>query len=424
MTLFSTVYIIKCDLKEALCMKTFSKHRLAGMLKLVAPGVGVLALVAFASIIIYEGTKVTVNVQTDHSKKTIQTHADTVGDLLEELGITVNEHDEVSPSLDQPLENKMEIHHKKAKQLYVTIDEEKQRFFTTKETVGEFLKENHLSFNEHDILSFEEKDPIEENLELSVTKAFQVTLNDGGKRSKIWSTGEKVSELLEKNNITLSKLDQIEPTLEREVDRKTDIEITRIEKEKEVVEEPIDFKTVRKEDHSLEKGKEKVLAEGKKGILQKTIEIIKENGEEADRIVKEKVKEEAKDRVVAVGTKVPPPPPKPKEELVTVAANKSDQPEGKTLYVEATAYTADCKDCSGITATGINLNKNRNAKVISVDPNVIPLGTKVWVEGYGEAVAGDVGGAIKGNRIDLHMPTQADAYRYGRKQNVKIVILE
>lgn len=97
-------------------------------------------------------------------------------------------------------------------------------------------------------------------------------------------------------------------------------------------------------------------------------------------------------------------------------------PQGKTLTVEATAYTADCKGCSGITATGINLNNNRNAKVIAVDPNVIPLGSKVYVEGYGTAVAGDTGGAIKGNRIDLHVPTTSEALEFGRR-TVQVTVL-
>ena len=72
----------------------------------------------------------------------------------------------------------------------------------------------------------------------------------------------------------------------------------------------------------------------------------------------------------------------------------------------ATAYTAHCNGCSGITRTGINLRSNPNLKVIAVDPNIIPLGSKVWVEGYGYAVAGDTGGAIKGMKIDLHVPTK------------------
>ena len=79
---------------------------------------------------------------------------------------------------------------------------------------------------------------------------------------------------------------------------------------------------------------------------------------------------------------------------------------GKEIYVTSTAYTANCSGCSGITATGINLHSNPNAKVIAVDPRVIPLGTKVHVEGYGYAVAADTGGAIKGNKIDVFFPSK------------------
>lgn len=97
--------------------------------------------------------------------------------------------------------------------------------------------------------------------------------------------------------------------------------------------------------------------------------------------------------------------------------------EGKTIAVTATAYTAECDGCSGITYTGVDLNNDRNAKVIAVDPNVIPLGSKVYVEGYGYATAEDIGGAIKGNRIDLHVPTKKEAYSWGR-QSVNITILD
>ncbi|MDQ0159267.1 3D domain-containing protein [Alkalibacillus salilacus] len=95
----------------------------------------------------------------------------------------------------------------------------------------------------------------------------------------------------------------------------------------------------------------------------------------------------------------------------------------ETMYMEATAYTAYCDGCSGTTKTGIDLRANPNQKVIAVDPNVIPLGATVWVEGYGTAIAGDTGGAIKGNRIDVFMANEADANRFGRRQ-VQIKILE
>jgi len=94
----------------------------------------------------------------------------------------------------------------------------------------------------------------------------------------------------------------------------------------------------------------------------------------------------------------------------------------KTMTVEATAYTALDGGGSGVTAAGIDLIKNPNMKVIAVDPSIIPLGTKVYVEGYGEAIAGDTGGAIKGNKIDVYVKTKSEAIEWGRKKvNIKIL---
>lgn len=95
----------------------------------------------------------------------------------------------------------------------------------------------------------------------------------------------------------------------------------------------------------------------------------------------------------------------------------------KEFNVSATAYTAYCKGCSGITKTGIDLRNNSDLKVIAVDPSVIELGTKVYVEGYGYAVAGDIGSAIKGNKIDVFIPTKNEAFEWGRK-TVKISIIK
>lgn len=96
---------------------------------------------------------------------------------------------------------------------------------------------------------------------------------------------------------------------------------------------------------------------------------------------------------------------------------------GKEITVTATAYTASCEGCSGVTSTGIDLNANPDQKVISVDPNVIPLGSKVYVEGYGNAIAGDTGGSIKGNKIDVFIPTKEEAIKFGR-QTLTVRILD
>jgi peptidoglycan DL-endopeptidase CwlO len=109
------------------------------------------------------------------------------------------------------------------------------------------------------------------------------------------------------------------------------------------------------------------------------------------------------------------------EQTSSESSQAVKQVEGKTITVTATAYTASCKGCSGYTKTGINLKDNPNAKVIAVDPSVIPLGSVVYVEGYGYAIAGDVGSAIKGNRIDVFVPSHSQAIKWGVRK-VKVTI--
>ena len=104
-------------------------------------------------------------------------------------------------------------------------------------------------------------------------------------------------------------------------------------------------------------------------------------------------------------------------------SNGDNASEGKTIHVASTAYTANCEGCSGVTATGKDLSQNPDANVIAVDPNVIPLGSKVHVEGYGDAVAADTGGAINGKKIDVHMPNKEEANAWGT-QDVEVTILD
>ncbi|WJE27128.1 3D domain-containing protein [Bacillus cereus] len=96
---------------------------------------------------------------------------------------------------------------------------------------------------------------------------------------------------------------------------------------------------------------------------------------------------------------------------------------GIEMVFESTAYSVEnSPPHERITACGIDIGKNPNIKLIAVDPNVIRLGTQVDVEGYGVAIAGDTGGAIKGKIIDVLFPTEREAIKWGRKK-VKIRIL-
>ncbi len=137
-----------------------------------------------------------------------------------------------------------------------------------------------------------------------------------------------------------------------------------------------------------------------------------------------KAKEEAKAREIAKAKEEA----KAREALKAKEESKNNAQSAKReLTVVATAYTADPSENGTyggrvLTAMGHDLTANPNMRIIAVDPKVIPLGSNVWVEGYGEAIAGDTGSAIKGNRIDVLMGSKSKAMNWGR-QTVKVKIL-
>lgn len=108
--------------------------------------------------------------------------------------------------------------------------------------------------------------------------------------------------------------------------------------------------------------------------------------------------------------------------ICMLPTNGQAKAKPKSMYVTATAYTDTCEGCSGITKIGINLRKNPYKKVIAVDTKVIPLNSIVYVKGYGLAIAGDIGGAIKGRKIDVYMRTNKQAINWGRRHHVKVTI--
>ncbi|BCC77254.1 cell wall-binding protein EntB [Bacillus cereus] len=137
-----------------------------------------------------------------------------------------------------------------------------------------------------------------------------------------------------------------------------------------------------------------------------------------------KAKEEAKAREIAKAKEEE----KAREALKAKEESKNNvQSAKRELTVVATAYTADPSENGTyggrvLTAMGHDLTANPDMRIIAVDPKIIPLGSKVWVEGYGEAIAGDTGSAIKGNRIDVLMGSKSKAMNWGR-QTVKVKIL-
>lgn len=446
MTSHITVYIIKVDKGEARSMKIISKLLPASKMKLVISSIGVLALVTFASLVIIEATKADVVVMNDGEKETVKTQANTVDELLKEVGIVVGQHDAISHTGNTEIKDGMKITYEEATKVSVMIDGQEKDFFTTADTIGDFLEEKNLVLSEHDDISHQKDEPIVEGLELTIAKGFQVALQVDGKKKQVWTTGGTVEQLLKSNKIKLKDLDKVKPAMSEQVNAGTPVTVVRVVKTEDVVKEEIAFNTKRKEDNTLAKGEKEVISQGENGTVVKTFKVTKENGKEVSRKLVDKKVEESKAKVVAIGTKVP----ESRTDLVTLASTtkkdsksepvvaeqkispepkseKRSEPKqresGKVIYMNASAYSANCAGCSGITATGINLHANPNAHVVAVDPSVIPLGTHIYIEGYGEYVAADTGGAIRGTRIDIHVPTQSAAHAFGMHK-VKVTILD
>lgn len=420
------------------------------------------AVMAFA---VYEGTKNTVTMAVNGDKEEVKTHAETVGAFLAEQDIKVGEDDYLSHPEDAAIDADIEIAWTEAEQYTVMVDGKATSAWTTENTVADILAKANIEITKHDKVTPALEEEVDADTAISVEKAYEVTILDGSEEKKVWSTSTTVADFLKQHEITLNELDRVEKGMDELILPGSEIKVVRVEKVTDVVEDSVEFAEKTKKDSSLLEGTEKIVQKGEEGLVSKTYEVVKENGKEVKReLKKEKVVKEPKTQVTAVGTKTvvasvsrgsdntakkaataekaeaaPAPKkkaqPAPKEKAQPAKTTKtsapkkeaapkeSSEPAGKEFYVSATAYTADCAGCSGITATGINLKANPGLKLIAVDPSVIPLGSKVWVEGYGYAIAGDTGGAINGNKIDIFIADKSAALAFGRQQ-VKIKVLD
>lgn len=178
----------------------------------------------------------------------------------------------------------------------------------------------------------------------------------------------------------------------------------------------------------LYEGETIVSVEGNKGLTKQLYNVRYENDVEVSRVlVHSEVVSKPVDSIVYVGTK--------KKQVLSASITDTAKPEGLVKYIDviASAYDLSYASCGkrpgdrgyGITASGMRARVG----VVAVDPRVIPLGTKLYIEAvdgswvYGNAIAGDTGGAIKGNRVDLFFDTTAECLQFGRRA-ARVYILD
>ncbi len=302
---------------------------------------------------------------------------------------------------------------------------------TFKRCVSDVLDSQNITLGSRDKLSAEMNAKLKDGMEIEIYRAFNVTVTEKGESRNLIATQKTAGKVLEELGYNPKKTDKITPAFDAKVSEFDEITLVRVDEKTITVDEEIPYESKERENKSLASGKKKLVQKGVPGEKTVSYKITYEDGVEVSRdVVSEKVTTQPIPQIREVGTK--------KAANYTIASAGTIQTSrsgnlaySKVISANATAY--DASSCGkspshpgyGITATGAKAGYG----IVAVDPRVIPLGSKLYIESadgsyiYGSAVAADTGSAIKGNRIDLCFNTRAEAIRFGRRA-VKVYVLK
>ncbi len=291
-----------------------------------------------------------------------------------------------------------------------------EEILTNAKTLEELLEKEEIILEKGTYLSHPLDTEIEDNLIITIKVPKQYTIESNNIAMDVKSIYTSVADILEEKGIVLGEKDFTYPKFEDTIAPGTKIKVFRVSEVISSYEEEIPFDHIVNKNHNMDIGTTKTVQEGVKGL--RVIQIRQElvDGEVfATEILGETIAQDPSPQIVEKGTK---------DIIVTSRGNTSYR---KAFTVTATAYTDNHQSQGkwvGKTASGMT----PQVGVIAVDPKVIPLGTKLYIQGlngskdYGFAIAGDKGSAIKGNRVDLFFDTETEVYNFGRRK-VKVYIL-
>ncbi len=286
---------------------------------------------------------------------------------------------------------------------------------TSAQTVGDFLKERGIVPAARDYVHPAADTQLVDNLVVDYTPAIPVRLVTAAGEKTILTTAGDVGALLEEQHLHLGKYDVVRPSLADQLVANAVVRVARIVQWASTQKQHIAQRTIHMIDFSLPPGQTKVLKPGSPGLTLAMVDYTQTDGKLRKRIIAHHLIRKPQERVIAegVGTYAA------IADFARHGLEKTSYIAANALAMVATAYTAGCAGCSGFTATGYRAGHG----IVAVDPHIIPLGTKLYIPGYGFAIAGDTGGAIIGRRIDLGFDSISDAMAFGRRA-VKVFTLK
>ena len=292
----------------------------------------------------------------------------------------------------------------------LNINGKTKTVFTYEKTVGDFLEKEGIVLKNKDLVSPSLDKEIDKDMKIVISSPKSYHIKDGKKTIIAEASGYTVADVLDNLDIKLNKLDRVSLPLDEIAKEGMEIKIDRVVVENIENKIEIPFETESRENKDMFEGEKKVITKGEVGQKTESLKNTYVNGVlETTEVLKSEITKDPVKEVVEVGTK-----------KGTVAPNGKNAK--RVIVMQATAYdpTAGSKTTMGTRA---------RVGAVAVDPKVIPLGSKLYIESmdgfasYGYATAEDTGGAIKGNRIDLFYNSNAEANRFGRR-NVKVYVLD
>lgn len=281
------------------------------------------------------------------------------------------------------------------KEVIIRDEDRTAKVSTFANTVEELLEKENITLETEDVITPRPDTKLTEGMQITIKRAFPVKIAVDGKEITVKTQPNTVANILTKAKINLDEKDKIQPALSEYISADAEINIIRVDERITTEIKSIPYETVSRKDYNLPLGEKKVVQKGEEGQEEVTTIEILEDGNVVSTTTESKVIKAPKPQIVLTGT----------VQMASRGGVNFSYTEKRRML--ATAYT----HTGNRTATGTV----PKVGVVAVDPNVIPLGTRLYIDGYGFARAEDTGGAIKGDKIDLFLDTVEETKRFGRR---------
>lgn len=297
------------------------------------------------------------------------------------------------------------------KQVEVLADGKVFSVSTSARRVEQALARAGIRLSARDVVVPDPGSSLRPGMRVHVYRCVPLSITADGITRELSSPGPTVAAVLQEAGVRVGPDDEVIPGPDAEVHPGMAIRVVRITYGEETAQQEIPHRVERRDDERLPYGLARVLQRGRPGLQQVTYRVKYADGQEVARepvgyqVVRQPVTE-----VVAVGR------------ASSISRGGEVIRFRRAMEVTATAYYPGPESCgpnaTGYTYTGVKAGRG----IVAVDPTVIPLGTRLYIEGYGYGLAADIGGAIKGNKIDLCYDTLAEARKWGKRRVIVYIL--